>query len=86
MHDSQKTWLNDKNSTIKKHAYKECKKQVQTACRRMKESWWHSKAAELQEAANKKDPKAFCEGLKKLFGPLENGSSPVLSSDGWTFY
>ena len=86
MHDSHKTWINDKNSSRKKRAYQECKKQVQASLRKMKVSWWSAKAAELQESADKKDSKAFYEGLKKVFGPEERGTSPVLSSDGETLF
>ena len=50
----------------------------------MKESWWSAKATELQDAADRKDSKAFYEGLKKVYGPKTNGSFPVFSSDGET--
>lgn len=86
MHDSHKCWLNDKSSSSKKLAYKRCKGVVQKSLRQMKEFWWSAKAAELQEAANRKDSKAFYEGLKKVYGPKENGTSPVLSSDGETLH
>lgn len=50
----------------------------------MKEPWWSAKAAELQDAANKKDFKAFYQGLKEVYGPKESRSSPILASDGKT--
>ena len=86
MHNSHKAWINDKNSSVKKRSYLECKRHVQTSLRKMKESWWAAKAAELQESANKKDSKSFYEGLKKVFGPRQKGASPVLSSDGETLF
>ena len=86
MHDSHRSWINDRLSSSKKQTYQQCKRQVQSSLRKMKESWWATKAAELQEAANKKDSKSFYEGLKRVFGPEERGTSPVLSSDGETLF
>lgn len=39
--------------------------------RSTKESWWASKAAKLQAAADRKDTKAFYEGLNVVFDPKE---------------
>ena len=83
MHSSHKAWISDKNSSIKKNAYKKCKREVQSALRKMKEAWWSAKAAELQEAADRKDFKAFFD-LKKVYGPQESGVTPILASDGRT--
>ena len=84
MHSSHKAWISDKNSSIKKNAYKKCKREVQSALRKMKEAWRPAKAAELQEAADRKDSKAFFDGLKKVYGPQESGVTPILASDGRT--
>lgn len=48
---------------------------MQNALRKMKESRWSAKAVEFQAAADKKDPKAFYEGLKKVYSPQGNGIS-----------
>ena len=57
------------------------KNEVQTAFCNMKDSLWTSRAAELQQAADKKDTKAFYEGLRKVYGPRDGGNSPVLSAE-----
>ena len=82
MHSSHKTWIEDKNSTNKKKAYTTCKGQVQKALRAMKEAWWSAQATYLQDAFDRKDSKAFYEGMKKVFGPQENGVAPINSIDG----
>ena len=84
MHSSHKAWIDDKNSTNKKTAYKACKNQVQRALRAIKEAWWSAKAAELPEASDKRDSKTFYDGLKKVFGPQEGGVVPMSSADGKT--
>ena len=50
----------------------------------MKEAWWSAKAAELQEASDKKDSKTFYDGLKKVFGLKERGVAPISTADGKT--
>lgn len=54
----------------------ERKKYVQIIFTATKETLWLPKTTELQ-----KNSKAFHEVLKRVIGPLENGSLPVLSSD-----
>ncbi len=48
----------------------------------MKETWWSTQASVVQKAFDRKDSKAFYNGIKKVFGPQENSVSPVSSSDG----
>ena len=36
----------------------------------------------VQDAFDRKDSKAFYEGIKKVFGPQESGISPIAASDG----
>ena len=82
MHSSHKAWIDDKNSSTKKTAYKACKNQVQRALRAMKEDWCSAKAAELQEASDKMDSKTFYDGLKRVFGLKEGGVTPISTPDG----
>ena len=84
MHSSHKAWIDDKNSSTKKTAYKACKNQVQRALRAVKEAWWSAKAAELQGASDKKDSKTFYDGLKRVFGLKEGGVAPISTADGKT--
>ena len=82
MHQTHKAWLEDKNSSWKKKTYKTCKAQVQKALRQMKEKWWADHAESIQAAFNRKDSKAFYEGIKKVFGPHESGAAPISAKDG----
>ncbi len=66
MHSAHKAWIDDKNSSTKKKAYKACKGQVQRALRKMKETWWSTQTSVLQEAFDRKDSKAFYNGIKKV--------------------
>lgn len=50
----------------------------------MKSNWWERKALELQEAANKKDMKAFYAGLEAVYGPKPRGSLQLRALDGET--
>jgi len=50
----------------------------------MKNHWWDSKAAELQDAADRHDTKSFYQELKAVYGSRECGSAPVKSLDGHT--
>ena len=85
MHRAHKAWIDDKNSAIKKKAYKTCKAQVQGVLRQMKEKWWADHAQSIQAAFNRKDTKAFYEGIKKVFGPQQSGASPISAKDGTLF-
>lgn len=82
MHQAHKAWIDDKNSPTKKKAYKTCKCQVQKSLRQMKEAWWSSHALTIQAAFDRKDSKAFYNGIKKVFGPQESGVSPISAKDG----
>ena len=82
MHQAHKAWIDDKNSSIKKKAYSTCKSHVQKALRQMKERWWSLHADSIQSAFDRKDSKAFYDGIKKVFGPQESGVSPIAAKDG----
>ena len=82
MHKAHKIWIDDKNSASKRRLYQECKSKVQKTLRQMKEAWWSSHAKTVQDAFDRKDSKAFYEGIKKVFGPQESGVSPIAASDG----
>ena len=82
MHKAHKIWIDGKNSASKRRLYQECKSKVQKTLRQMKEAWWSSHAKTVQDAYDRKDSKAFYEGIKKVFGPQESGVSPIAASDG----
>ena len=50
--------------------------------RKKKNHWWDSKAAELQNAADRHDTKSFYQVLKAVYGPQEYGSASVKTLDG----
>ena len=50
----------------------------------MKNTWWEQKAIDLQEAADTCNTKSLFEGLKAIYGPRANGSTPVLGADDTT--
>jgi len=50
----------------------------------MKEQWWLNKAVELQQAADRRDMKAFYSGLRAVYGTRDSGSIPVRSLNGTT--
>ncbi|XP_035685672.1 uncharacterized protein LOC118422260 [Branchiostoma floridae] len=75
-------WLNDKNSTAKHDHIKHLRSKVQVELRKMKNKWWESKAAELQQFADEHNTGKFFAGLKAVYGPSSNAMAPVRSADG----
>ena len=84
LHSSHKLWMNCKTSNSLKQSYLRLKAEVQRKLRAMKNAWWDKKSTELQEAADRKDSKAFNQILKSVYGPRSNGTSPMLDTDGQT--
>ena len=52
MHSTHLAWISDKNNAAKKSAYTRSRWKAQSQFREMKNHWWDSKAAELQDAAD----------------------------------
>lgn len=73
MLSSQKAWINDKNSLQRNSQHLKFKSEVQRSLRKM-EDCLTPKFTELQEVANKNDPKSFYNGIKKVYGSRENGT------------
>ena len=82
MHQSHLKYMNNKRSKRLKKQYFSTKASVQKRLRKLKDSWWKTKAEELQKAADSNNTKRFYSLLKKVYGPLTNTSSPLLSADG----
>ena len=76
------SWLHDKDSQAKHDRLRDIKGKVQTELRQMKDNWWESKAAELQQYADEHNSKKFFAGLKEVYGPTSNAMAPVRSADG----
>lgn len=60
------------NNPTKKYAY--IRARTQRTLRQMKNEWWANKAQELQQAADRRDMKAFYHSLKAVYGPRDSGS------------
>ena len=84
MHVAHRNFIGNKQSSVLKKAYLESKRSAQRRLRHMKNKWWEDKAAELQEAADKHNTKALFEGLKAVYGPRSNSSTPILTADNST--
>ena len=82
VHDLHIDAIEDKSNATKANAYRACKQQVQKSLRNMQNTWWVSKAAELQAAADKRDYKSFYQGLKAVYGPTYKASPAIKSKDG----
>lgn len=57
------------------------KRQLQKYTRKLKSDWWAKKAQELQQAADINDMKAFCNGLREVYGPKKRGAIQLKSED-----
>ena len=75
-------WLHDKDSQAKHDRLRNIRSKVQSELRRMRDTWWENKAAELQQYADEHNPKKFFAGLKNVYGPTSNAMAPVRSADG----
>ena len=82
LHDLHVNALNDHSNSAKAKLYRTCKQQVQKSLRNMQDSWWQARAAELQNAADRRDFKAFYQGLKAVHGPKHKASPSVRTKDG----
>ena len=74
--------VDDRSNDERANAYRASKQQAQKALRDMKNSWWKSIAAEMQEAADKRDFKTFYQSLKAVYGPKHKASPAIKSKDG----
>ena len=82
LHDLHLQAIEDKSDTGLGDAYRTCKQHVQKSLRDMQNTWWKAKAAELQDAADKRDYKVFYQGLKAVYGPSHKASPAIKSKDG----
>ena len=82
LHDLHIQAIEDRSNTDAADAYRTCKQQAQHSLRNMQNTWWKERAAELQEAADKRDYKTFYQGLKAVYGPKYKASPAIKSKDG----
>jgi len=85
--------LHEKNSAYKAHLQQpksaahyqrwiRIRSQVQRHLCEMRDSWWMTKAHEIQEYANNYNTRAFYEALKNVFGPIRRSFFHVKDSTG----
>ena len=82
LHDLHVNAIADSNADDKAKLYRDCKNEVQTHLRNMKDAWWKARAKDLQDAADSRDFKTFYQGLKAVYGPTHKASQAVKSKDG----
>ena len=82
LHDLHTEAISDSSNAAKATAYRACKQQVQRQLRTMQNTWWQTLAAEIQGAADRRDFRAFYQGLKAVHGPVHKASPSVKSKDG----
>ena len=55
---------------------------VWTKLRDMQDCWLSQRAEEIQSFADRKDMKSLFDALKRVYGPQNLGTTPLLSADG----
>jgi len=75
MHATHLAWISDKSNSSKKSAYTRAHGAAQRRLREVKNEWWAKKAQELQQAADRRDMKAFCHSLRAVYGLRDSGST-----------
>lgn len=74
----------NRNTRSIRAKYKNSSRLLQKRCRELKNQWWQSKAAELQELADMNDIRGFHQGLKAVWGPRTSYPDQLLASDNQT--
>ena len=74
--------VEDSDNAVKADAYRVSKQETQKSLRTMQNKWWLDRAIELQEAADRRDFKAFYQGLKAVHGPKHVANPSIKSKDG----
>ena len=82
LHDLHVQAIEDKSNVELANAYRTHKQEVQKSLRNMQNTWWKARAADMQEAADKRDFKTFYQCLKAVHGPKHKASPAIKSKDG----
>ena len=82
LHNLKCQLLEDKNNPQLRDNYREIKRSAETQLHDMQNSWWITRAEEIQAAADKRDFKAFWQGLKAVYGPKYQTYPSLKSKDG----
>ena len=76
--------LDDRNNGELKAKYHDARKSAQLRLHDMQNAWWIARAHEIQAAADKRDYKAFWQGLKAIYGAKYKSYPSLKSKDGKT--
>ena len=82
LHNLHLQAIEDRSNVELADAYRTCKQQAQKSLRNMQNTWWKARAADMQEAADKRDFKTFYQCLKAVHGPKYKASPAIKSKDG----
>ena len=82
LHELHLQAIEDQSNDELKVAYRTRKQEVQKSLRNMQNTWWKARAADMQEAADKRDYKTFYQSLKAIHGPKHKASPAIKSIDG----
>ena len=82
LHDLKSQLLENKSNSEVRDRYRDTKKSVESQLHDMQNAWWIARAEEIQTAADKRDFKAFWQGLKAVYGPKYKTYPSVKSKDG----
>jgi len=75
-----KAQLQQPKTTVPYQRWIRIRSQVQHHLREMRNSWWMTKAQEIQENANNNNIRAFYEALKSVFGPIRRSFCHAMDS------
>ena len=82
LHDLHVQVTEDRSNDELNLAYRTRKQEVQKSLRNMQNTWWKARAADMQDAADKRDYKTFYQSLKAIHGPKHKASPAIKSKDG----
>ena len=82
LHNLKCQLLENKNNSVLRDKYRDTKKSAESQLHDMQNAWWIARAVEIQTAADKRDFKAFWQGLKAVYGPKYKTYPSVKSKDG----
>ena len=82
LHDLHIQAVDNRDDVEVAEAYRTCKQEAQKSLRSMQNTWWKARAADMQEAADKRDFKTFYQCLKAVHGPKYKASPAIKSKDG----
>ena len=81
-HKACQTLQNSPNNTDAQEKYKSVKQQVQQQIRTIKNSWWTSKAQQIQNHADQHDYRSLFNAIKEVYGVTPRKTCPIKDTNG----